>query len=248
MVSESLLKIKDIYFNHRDEDILSGVTVEIFPGEIFVFVGASGSGKSTLLKLTAGIFYPEHGDVQIEGSNIHAAPKNRIRELRKKIGFVFQDAALISNICIFDNIALPLRYHTSLNEPAIFDRVTEKMDLLEIDADYSHLMPAQLSLGLRRKAGFARALVMDPEIIFFDEPTASFDSHAIELISSIIKDLQHSLNVTSMIVSGDISFAYTISDRMAILKDGRIIQTGTSDEIRGSKDPDVILMTSSKHM
>ena len=244
MSSETLVSIDNLSFGNNGEEILRGIHVEISPGEVFVFIGPSGSGKSTLLKLTAGLFYPKQGHVEIDGIDVHKAPMDHIRKLRKKMGFVFQDGALISNICIFDNIALPLRYHTNLNEDEIMRRVSGKMDLLDIEKTYNYLMPAQLSLGLRRKVGFARALIMDPEIIFFDEPTASFDSHAIEKISSIIKDLQNDLNVTSVIVSGDISIAYAIADRIAILKSGKIIQTGTSDEIRNSKDPDVILMTS----
>ena len=243
MNSEVVVKINNLNFSYNGEEILSRVTMRVFSGEIFVIIGPSGSGKSTLLKLCAGLFHPRDGDVDIKGINVHKAPKDRIRKLRGKMGFVFQDAALISNTCIFDNVALPLRYHTDLSEPEIEKIVSEKLDLLHIDRSYYYFLPAQLSLGLKRSVGVARALVMEPDIVFFDEITASFDSHTIQKISMIIKELKN-LKVTSIIVTGDTSLAYSIADRIAIIKNGKIIQTGTPDEIRNSQDPDVILMTS----
>lgn len=243
MNSEVVVKIDNLSFSYNGEEILSGVTMRVFSGEIFVIIGPSGSGKSTLLKLCAGLFHPRDGDVDIKGINVHKAPKDRIRKLREKMGFVFQDAALISNTCIFDNVALPLRYHTDLSEPEIEKMVSQKLNLLQIDRSYYYFLPAQLSLGLKRSVGVARALVIEPDIVFFDEITASFDSQTIQKISMIIKDLKN-LKVTSIIVTGDTSLAYSIADRIAIIKNGRIIQTGTPDEIRNSQDPDVILMTS----
>ena len=243
MNSEVVVKIDNLSFSYNGEEILSGVTMRVFSGEIFVIIGPSGSGKSTLLKLCAGLFHPRDGDVDIKGINVHKAPKDRIRKLREKMGFVFQDAALISNTCIFDNVALPLRYHTDLSEPEIEKMVSQKLNLLQIDRSYYYVLPAQLSLGLKRSVGVARALVIEPDIVFFDEITASFDSQTIQKISMIIKDLKN-LKVTSIIVTGDTSLAYSIADRIAIIKNGRIIQTGTPDEIRNSQNPDVILMTS----
>ncbi|HCX90034.1 MAG: ABC transporter ATP-binding protein [Deltaproteobacteria bacterium CG_4_9_14_3_um_filter_44_9] len=243
MNREVVVKIDNLNFSYNGEEILSRVTMRVFSGEIFVIIGPSGSGKSTLLKLCAGLFHPRDGDVDIKGINVHKAPKDRIRKLRGKMGFVFQDAALISNTCIFDNVALPLRYHTDLSEPEIEKMVSEKLSLLQIDRSCYYLLPAQLSLGLKRSVGVARALVIKPDIVFFDEITASFDSQTIKKISMIIKDLKN-LKVTSIIVTGDASLAYSIADRIAIIKNGKIIQTGTPDEIRNSQDPDVILMTS----
>jgi len=243
MNPEVVVKIDNLNFSYNGEEILSRVTMRVFSGEIFVIIGPSGSGKSTLLKLCAGLFHPKDGDVDIKGINVHKAPKDRIRKLRGKMGFVFQDAALISNTCIFDNVALPLRYHTDLSEPEIEKMVSQKLSLLKIDRSYYYLLPAQLSLGLKRSVGVARALVIEPDIVFFDEVTASFDSQTIQKISMIIRDLKN-LKVTSIIVTGDTSLAYSIADRIAIIKNGKIIQTGTPDEIRNSQNPDVILMTS----
>ncbi|MBI4618776.1 MAG: ATP-binding cassette domain-containing protein [Desulfobacterales bacterium] len=243
MNPEVVVKIDNLNFSYNGEDVLSRVTMRVFSGEIFVIIGPSGSGKSTLLKLCAGLFHPKDGDVDIKGINVHKAPKDRIRKLRGKMGFVFQDAALISNTCIFDNVALPLRYHTDLRETEIEKMVSQKLDLLQIDRSYYYLLPAQLSLGLKRSVGVARALVIEPDIVFFDEITASFDSQTIQKISMIIKDIKN-LKVTSIIVTGDTSLAYSIADRIAIIKNGKIIQTGTPDEIRNSQDPDVIRMTS----
>ncbi|MFH2012972.1 MAG: ATP-binding cassette domain-containing protein [Pseudomonadota bacterium] len=213
------------------------------PGETFVIIGPSGSGKSTLLKLCAGLFNPKDGSVVINGLDIHKASKDTIRKLRNKMGFVFQDAALISNTCIFDNVALPLRYHTDLSESEIYNIVSQKLDLLQVDKSYYYLMPAQLSPGLRRNVGIARALVVEPDILFFDEITASFDLRTIHNITTIIKNLKD-LKVTSIIVTGDTSLAYSIADRIAVIKNGKVIETGTPDEIRSSQNPDVIFMTS----
>jgi phospholipid/cholesterol/gamma-HCH transport system ATP-binding protein len=243
MNPEVVVKIDNLNFSYNGEEVLSRVTMRVFSGEIFVIIGPSGSGKSTLLKLCAGLFHPKDGDVDIKGINVHKAPKDRIRKLRGKMGFVFQDAALISNTCIFDNVALPLRYHTDLRETEIEKMVSQKLNLLQIDRSYYYLLPAQLSLGLKRSVGVARALVIEPDIVFFDEITASFDSQTIQKISMIIKDIKN-LKVTSIIVTGDTSLAYSIADRIAIIKNGKIIQTGTPDEIRNSQDPDVIRMTS----
>jgi phospholipid/cholesterol/gamma-HCH transport system ATP-binding protein len=243
MSPEVAVKIDNLSFSYNGEEILSRVTIRVFSGEIFVIIGPSGSGKSTLLKLCAGLFHPKDGGVNIKGINVHKAPKDSIRKLRGKMGFVFQDAALISNTCIFDNVALPLRYHTDLSEPEIERRVSEKLDLLHIDRTYYYFLPAQLSLGLKRSVGIARALVIEPDIVFFDEITASFDSQTVQKISMIIKDLKN-LKVTSIIVTGDTSLAYSIADRIAIIKNGKIIETGTPDEIMNSQNPDVMLMTS----
>lgn len=243
MSPEVVVKIDKLNFSYNGESILNGLNIRVFSGEIFVIIGPSGSGKSTLLKLSAGLFCPKNGDVEIKGINVHKAPKDSIQNLRRNMGFVFQDAALISNTCVYDNVALPLRYHTNLSESEIEKMVSEKLDLLHIDRSYYYFLPAQLSLGLKRSVGVARALVIEPDIVFFDEMTASFDSQTIQKISMIIKNLKN-LKVTSIIVTGDASLAYSIADRIAIMKNGKIIQTGTPDEIRNSQDPDVILMTS----
>lgn len=226
-----LVKVRNLHFGYNSRNILTGVSLEVFQGEILVIVGPSGSGKSTLLKLCAGLFYPKDGYVEVKGLNIHNAPKDDVRRLREKIGFVFQDGALISNTCIFDNIALPLRYHTHLSESEIEKRVSRKMELLQIDRTYDYLLPAQLSLGLKKKVGFARALIMDPDIIFFDELTASFDPQTVQTTTGIIRDLKNDLNVTSVIVSGDISIVSSMADRVATLKDGRIVEIRTRDQV-----------------
>jgi len=236
MDPDALIKIDNLHFSYNGDNILNGVTIKILPGEIFATIGPSGSGKSTLLKLCAGLFYPKGGSIKIKGINIHRAPKDHVRKLRKKIGFIFQDAALMSNMCIFDNIALPLRYHTRLSESEIEKRVSSKMNLLQIERSFDHLLPAQLSLGLKKKVGFARALVMDPEIIFFDEITASLDSQTVEQITKIIKDLKDDLNVTSVIASGDVPVVSSIADRVALLKNGIIFQTKVSDESKSAPD------------
>ncbi len=220
-----MVKVRNLHFGYNSRNILTGVSLEVFPGEILVIVGPSGSGKSTLLKLCAGLFYPKDGDVQVKGLNIHNAPKDDVRRLREKIGFVFQDGALISNTCILDNIALPLRYHTRLSESEIEKSVSRKMELLQIDRTYDYLLPAQLSLGIKKKVCFARALVMEPDIIFYDELTAGLDAQDIQTTTGIIKDLKDVLNVTYIIASGDISLASSIADRVATLKNGKIIET-----------------------
>lgn len=240
---ETVIEVDNLTFSYDREEILSRVSMRTLPGETFVIIGPSGSGKSTLLKLCAGLFNPKDGSVVINGLDIHKASKDTIRKLRNKMGFVFQDAALISNTCIFDNVALPLRYHTDLSESEIYNIVSQKLDLLQVDKSYYYLMPAQLSPGLRRNVGIARALVVEPDILFFDEITASFDLRTIHNITTIIKNLKD-LKVTSIIVTGDTSLAYSIADRIAVIKNGKVIETGTPDEIRSSQNPDVIFMTS----
>lgn len=226
-----VLEARDISFRFDRREIFQGLDFRLRRGEIYVVLGASGSGKSVLLKILSGLRAPERGSVEIEGIDLYAASQETLHALRAKMGFVFQEAALISNMSIYDNVALPLRYHTRLGEAEVQARVSEKMTLFEVDRKYDRSIPALLSLEMRKRAALARALVLDPALLLLDEPATGLSTEADRLITRVLKDYQQKGRATILVVTSEWPSAFTIAHRIGFLENGRIAAEGPAQEM-----------------
>jgi phospholipid/cholesterol/gamma-HCH transport system ATP-binding protein len=207
-------------------------------GETLVILGGSGSGKSTLLRLMIGNVRYDGGDIHIGHANksIGAMSEAELDQYRKSLGVLFQSGALYNSMSVFDNVALPLREHTDLPEETIEIMVKIKLELVGL-REHADKMPAQLSGGMKKRAGLARAIALDPKILFYDEPSAGLDPVTSAEIDQLIIDLNRKLGVTSVVVTHEMDSAYRIADRMVLLDRGKFIVSGTGEELRDSTDP-----------
>ena len=215
--------------------VLNGVSLAIYKGETMCIMGGSGAGKSVTLKHIVGLLQPDRGRVQVNGVDVTNPRNGALAEARKKIGYVFQGAALLNWMSVYDNVALPLREHEKFSMTQVNDRVMEKLTLVGLEKD-GKKMPSEISGGMKKRAGLARAIVRNPEIILYDEPTAGLDPVMGTQINALILDMQKKLSVTSVLVTHDMSSAFRVANRMAMLLDGKIIKMGTPEEFRSSKD------------
>jgi phospholipid/cholesterol/gamma-HCH transport system ATP-binding protein len=227
-----VLEARDLSFRFNGPEIFQGLNLRLCRGEICIILGVSGSGKSVLLRLLSGLLSPQKGSVEIEGINLATASKEALQAIRMKMGFVFQEAALISNMSIFDNVALPLRYHTRMREPEVEARVAEKMALFEVDRKCDRSIPAQIGLGMRKRAALARALILEPELLFLDEPAVGLGMEAKDLIARVLPNYQERARTTILMVSSEWPSALHTDYRIGLLDSGRIVAEGTAQEIR----------------
>ncbi|MGH7163601.1 MAG: ABC transporter ATP-binding protein [Planctomycetota bacterium] len=216
--------------------ILHGVELEVRKGETLVIMGGSGHGKSTLLRLLIGAEKPDAGIIELFGQDISRLSEEEMYPLKKRFGVLFQSGALFNSMTVAENIALPLREHTQLDEKIIRIIVKLKLELVGL-RDFENLLPAQLSGGMKKRVGLARAIALDPEIIFYDEPGAGLDPVMLAVIDELIVGLGRKLGVASIVVTHEMHSAFRIADRMVLLYRGRIIAEGTPDQIRNSEDP-----------
>jgi phospholipid/cholesterol/gamma-HCH transport system ATP-binding protein len=231
-----VIVLENVHKKFGQREILRGLTVEIPRGETVCLIGGSGTGKSVTLKHIMRLLEPDEGKIILDGvdiSHIHGTP---LVEARKKLGVLFQSAALLQWLTIGENVALPLRENTNLPEAEIEKRVNEILNLLQIP-HAKDLFPNQISGGMQKRAGLARAVVMKPQVILYDEPTSGLDPVKTALVDEMILDMQEKLNVTQVVITHDMTSAYRISDRIAMLYEGRVIQYGTPDEIRNTTHP-----------
>lgn len=211
-----------------------------FPkGKITCILGGSGSGKSTVLKLIMGVYKPNKGKITIDGEDITIMDNKQINEVRKKFGIMFQSGALFNSMTVLDNVALPLREHTKLNENTIRIMVKMKLEMVGLRGA-EHLKPAQLSGGMLKRIALARAIALDPMMVFYDEPSAGLDPISIGVIDKLIKDLSQKMGITSVVVTHELPSAMRISDKIIMLFKGKIVAEGSPDEIRNSEDPRVV--------
>lgn len=217
-----VLEVKDLSFAFEERQIFHGLNLTLDPGESYAVLGASGSGKSVLLKLLCGLYQPAQGTVAVLGTDLARASAEALAAVRTKIGMVFQDAALISNMSIYDNVALPLRYHTRLSPAEVDGRVAEKLALFEVDRKYDRFIPAQVSLGVRKRTALARAIILDPEILFLDEPAAGLGEEADRLLGSVLRGYQEQAQAALVVATGDWPTAFGIADCIGLLEEGRI--------------------------
>lgn len=234
-----MIKVENLVKKYGSITASNHLNCHFEKGKVTVILGGSGSGKSTLLRQLTGLEKPDSGAVYFDGLNLTLLNRKKLFELRKKMGMLFQGSALFNYLNVFENIAFPLREHTRIADNIIKTIVTMKLEMVGLRGT-ENLMPSQLSGGMVKRVGLARAIVMDPRIIFYDEPTSGLDPISTGVIDKLIRDLNQKLNITSVVVSHDIESCFRIADNIIILFYGEIIAKGTSDEIRDSKDPRVI--------
>jgi len=236
--AEVAIDVKNLRVKYGEREILHGISFEIKAGETLVILGGSGSGKSTLLRTLVGLELPSSGELWIRGQNFGALSEEKRDEIRKKVGMSFQGGALFGSLSVGDNVALPLREHTRLDESTIEIVVRLKLDQVGLSG-FENYMPAQLSGGMKKRAAIARALAMDPEILFFDEPSAGLDPIIAAGLDELILKLKKAFRMTIVVVTHELASAYLIADRMILLDKGVIVANGTVAELRASQQPRV---------
>ncbi|HYO09503.1 MAG TPA: ABC transporter ATP-binding protein [Tepidisphaeraceae bacterium] len=233
---DTAIQARDVTKRFGSQTVLDAVRLDVFQGETLVIMGGSGSGKSTLLRLLIGNLRPEAGEIVALGESLGSMTDEGRDAYRKKIGVLFQSGALFNSMTVADNVALPLREHSELAEETIEIIVKITLELVGL-REHADKMPAQLSGGMKKRAGLARALALDPKILFYDEPSAGLDPVTSAEIDELILDLNNKLGVTSVVVTHEMDSAFRIADRMVLLDRGKFIVSGTPDEMRESTDP-----------
>jgi phospholipid/cholesterol/gamma-HCH transport system ATP-binding protein len=221
------------------QTVLDGITFQLVPGEVTCVLGRSGTGKSVLLKMLIGLEPPGAGSIRLEGCDISSASLQELNEARKKVGFLFQQAALYDSMTIGDNVAFPLRRHTRLSGSERNHRVRQLLGSVGMDGDLDK-MPSEISGGMRKRVGLARALALEPKVVMFDEPTAGLDPITAAEIAKLIVELRDRRHITCIVVTHDLHTARTIADRLIVLDGGRILFDGTSAGFGESKDPLIV--------
>jgi phospholipid/cholesterol/gamma-HCH transport system ATP-binding protein len=233
-----MVSVRDLRVSYGAVEILHGINFEVKHGETVVILGGSGSGKSTLLRTLVGLERPSSGEIWIKGKNIAAISQTELDEIRKKIGMSFQGGALFGSMTVGDNVALPLREHTKLEESTIDIILRLKLEQVGL-AGFEYYMPSQLSGGMKKRAAVARALAMDPEVLFFDEPSAGLDPIIAAGIDQLILELKRAFRMTIVVVTHELASAYLIADRMVLIDKGNVVAIGTAEEMRSSSQPRV---------
>lgn len=230
------IRLDSVLLKYDEKIVLSDCSVDCRRGQVTGIIGLSGAGKSTILRVINGLRRPQGGAVYVYGDDITTWSERELIELRKRMGFAFQYSALFDSMTIAENVAYPLWEHTKMTKEQIDRRVSETLESLGL-SDVESSLPGELSGGMQKRAGFARAIVNDPEIILFDEPTSGLDPIMTHIIVTTIKEIQERLKATSVVVSHDLRSIYSLSDSVAMLFEGTIIESGTVNEIRRSPNP-----------
>lgn len=235
--ADPAVELEDVSLAYRDRPVLSGVSFRVEVGETLCVLGGSGAGKSTILRCILLLTRPDTGRIRIFGRDITDAPLDEVLEVRRRMGMVFQASALFDSLPAFENVAFPLREHTDRPEPAIRERVREVLTFVDLDPDeVAGLLPAALSGGMKKRVAIARAIVGEPEILLFDEPTSGLDPITTRTINDLVVKLRQELGVASVVVTHDIRSAFRISNRVALLYEGRIVFMGTPEAMIASED------------
>ena len=228
---------EDLHKSFGPKMVLRGVNLQVREGETLVILGGSGSGKSVLLRHTIGLLSPDRGRVLVDGTDVTSLAEEELVPVRKKVGMLFQGGALFDSMDVFENVAYALREHTDLSDDEIASRVRQKLELVGLDASVEGLMPSSLSGGMRKRVALARSIALEPRAILYDEPTTGLDPVTAHAINLMIRSLQRTLNVTSVVVTHDIASAFEVGDRVAFLYDGGMVFVGSVDEARHTADP-----------
>lgn len=236
--SGPMISLRDLRVRYGDTEILHGVEFDVKRGETLVILGGSGSGKSTLLRTLVGLEHPSSGQIWIKGKDIAAISPAELDEIRKGIGMSFQGGALLGSMTVGENVALPLREHTKLEDSTIEIMLRLKLQQVGLEGFESY-MPSELSGGMKKRAAVARALSMDPEILFFDEPSAGLDPIIAAGIDQLILELKRAYGVTIVVVTHELASAFLIADRMVLIDKGNILAIGTPAEMRANPQPRV---------
>jgi phospholipid/cholesterol/gamma-HCH transport system ATP-binding protein len=230
------VEIRDLRFTRGERAIFDGLSLDIPQGKITALMGPSGTGKTTLLRLVGGQLRPSRGTVLVDGQDVHRLRRQALYDLRKRMGMLFQTGALLTDLNVFDNVAYPLREHTELSEELIRDVVLMKLEAVGLRGARA-LMPSELSGGMARRVALARAIALDPMMIMYDEPFAGLDPITKGTIVSLIRELNQTLRLTSIVVSHDVEETCGIADYVYVLADGRVIESGAPGDLRASTSP-----------
>lgn len=229
---DAVLELNHLSFRRNGEEIFHDLNLTLTRGEGYLLLGASGSGKTLLLKICAGLFLPAGGEVKVLGVNLAAASQRKLQEVRARIGFVFQDLALISNMAVFDNIALPLRYHTHWSEAKVRARVEEVLTLLAVDRRSDRNIPALLSQEMRRRVALARALVLEPELLLLDQATTGLGDETDQEIAAVLADYQRKTGASLLESTSEWPRVSPLVHRIGLLQGGRIAAEGPPEQMR----------------
>ncbi len=231
-----LIELRDVHLTFGENHVLRGINLTLHAGQTTVIMGESGSGKSVILKLVTGLIQPTQGEVRVFGQNLADLSTAQLLQLRKRLGMLFQNYALMDSITVRDNIAFPVSENTSIPDDAVNAQVRSLLDLFQLPHAYA-MFPASLSGGMKKRIGLARALITNPELILLDEPTTGLDPVMIEFVDGLIKEAQRAYDVSSLIISHDIASVYRLADKVCMLHEGRIVEEGTPAEIQRSTHP-----------
>ena len=231
-----MIEIRNLQKSFGSKPVLRGVNLDIQQGESQIIIGRSGCGKSVLLKHIIGLVQPDAGQIYVDGEEVTAASTRDLYRMRRKFGMLFQGAALFDSMTVGENVALGVREHRMFDEAEINRRVAEKLQLVRLP-NTQHLKPAELSGGMKKRVGLARALMMDPEFVLYDEPTTGLDPITSDAINELIIECNQQLGVTSIVVTHDMTSAYKVGTRFAMLHNGEVIFTGTTNEVRRTNHP-----------
>ena len=235
-LSPSLVVLRDLHFGYGDRPILEGVTLEVPRGKITALMGASGGGKTTVLRLIGGQYQAQSGSLLFDGQEVSQLSHEQLYAARRRMGMLFQFGALFTDISVFDNVAFPLREHTTLPESMVRDIVLMKLEAVGLRGARD-LLPSEISGGMARRVALARAIALDPELVMYDEPFAGLDPISLGTAARLIRQLNDALGLTSIVVSHDLDETFAIADQVIVLANGRIAAQGTPDEVRQSRDP-----------
>ncbi|MEK6531854.1 MAG: ABC transporter ATP-binding protein [Deltaproteobacteria bacterium] len=233
-----MIKIIGLEKSFGAKKILNRVNLEMEKGMITVVIGRSGEGKSVLLKHIIGLLKPDAGQILLDGTDLAALKEREFNEVRKRFGMLFQGSALFDSMTVGENVGFPLKEHTDLDNAVIRDIVRQKLERVGLK-NIEDMMPSDLSGGMKKRVGLARAIVMDPEIVLFDEPTTGLDPIMSDSIAELILDTQRALKTTYILITHDIQLTYKVADKIAMLHEGRIIMEGSVDDFRTTRDPAV---------
>jgi phospholipid/cholesterol/gamma-HCH transport system ATP-binding protein len=230
-----MIKISNLSKAFENQVVLDDVSFEIKSGEIIAILGESGTGKSVLLKHMMGLLKPDQGTIEIDGVDITGLKEHQMLKVRQKIGYLFQEGALYDFLNVFDNIAFPLREHTKLNRKQIEEKIQETLELVDLKGTEKKF-PPELSGGMKKRVGLARAIILGSKMLFCDEPTSGLDPIRSRDISDLIKDISRRLNCLTVITSHDIKNSFRMCDRVVLLKDGKIVGMGSPEDLQSSND------------
>ena len=239
MAIDTPVEVDDLHKSFDDKEVLKGISFQLFKGETLVVMGGSGSGKTVLLRHVAGLVRPERGRVTVFGTRIDTLSEEELLPIRRRMGYVFQGAALFDSLSVYENVAYPLREHTSLGEREIRERVVHFLSLVALGEEVLPLLPSELSGGMRKRVGIARSLVIEPEMLLFDEPTAGLDPTNSKMVAELIVELRKGVCDTSIVVTHDLELVKTVADRLAVLISGQFAALGPRDQVLETDDPAV---------
>ena len=233
-----MISVQDLWKAFGSNQVLAGVNLDIPEGTTCVILGGSGSGKTVLMKHMIGLLKPDRGKVYVDGEDIVPLDERELERVRRKFGMVFQGAALFDSMTVYENVSFALREHSKISEEEIRAKVREKLAIVNLK-NVEERYPAELSGGMRKRVGLARAIILDPKIILYDEPTTGLDPITTDYVDDMIVTAQRELHVTSVVISHDIASSFKVADKVAFLWQGKIVEEGTPEQMRHSRHPEL---------